>query len=97
MHPIELARKHLGLSQAAFAHRLGVSQSTVSSWVCGRINDVPPDRCVDVEALTAGHVACEQLRPDLHWQRDAGGRVTGYVVALPAAPVVEPVPLAKAG
>jgi len=86
MHPIELARKHIGLSQAAFALRLGVSQSTVSSWVCGRINEVPPDRCPEVEALTSGHVRCEQLRPDLQWQRDAAGQVTGYVV-----------PLAKAG
>lgn len=85
MHPIELARKHLGLSQAAFAQRLGVSQSTVSSWVCGRINEVPPDRCVAVEALTGGHVSCEQLRPDLLWQRDPEGRVTGYLVALAKA------------
>ena len=84
MHPIELARKHLGLSQAAFAIQLGVSQSTVSFWVCGRIKEVPPDRCAAVEALTAGYVTCEQLRPDLDWQR-VDGRITGYTVPVKAA------------
>lgn len=37
-----------------------------------------------IATATQGRVSCEELRPDVEWQRDARGRVTGYRVQLGA-------------
>lgn len=59
---------------------LGARQSVVSNWRARE--QVPADQCPAVEAATG--VRCEALRPDLTWQRDPEGRVTGYVVSVPS-------------
>lgn len=52
---------------------------------------VPIDRCPAIERATGGQVRCEDLRPDVIWQREAG-EVIGYLVRVssshqqPAAP-----------
>lgn len=37
---------------------------------------------LSIESATSGAVTCEELRPDLRWERDDLGRVTGYRVPL---------------
>lgn len=57
-----------GQSGVAFAKLLGVSQPTVSDWARGKERGgkvVPQERCSQIERLTNGVVACEELRPDL--------------------------------
>lgn len=44
---------------------------------------VPLGRCPAIEAATGGAVLCEEMRPDVIWERDARGRVLGYRVRLP--------------
>lgn len=66
--------------QSALARALGVKQGQVWEWlfVSGRPT---PGMCPATEAHTG--VTCESLRPDLEWERDDLGRVTGYRVPLP--------------
>lgn len=59
-------------------------------------NGVPEDKCAAIEAATAGAVRCEDLRPDVEWTRDAGGRVTGYHVRVAINLVADPVAAAPA-
>ncbi len=75
----------------AVARMLGIKAPSVIGWA-GR---VPPDRCPHLERAAAGRVTCEQLRPDVHWQRvpdpdwpHPGGRPCIDVAAppLPAQP-----------
>jgi DNA-binding transcriptional regulator YdaS (Cro superfamily) len=69
--------------QKDLALRVGVTPQAVSQWVTGR-RPIPAERCPAIEL--AVRVKCEELRPDLHWNRDESGRVTGYQVPLnPAA------------
>jgi DNA-binding transcriptional regulator YdaS (Cro superfamily) len=76
-------------TQAALAVALGVRSPSISEW---RRNGVPIERCVAIEAATAGAIRCEDLRPDIEWTRDpATGQVTGYHVR-----VEIPAPLAQA-
>jgi putative zinc finger/helix-turn-helix YgiT family protein len=53
-HELKAARKRLGLSQRAFAARLGVGVNSVKRWEGGAIQDESSDRlirlCTDVEA-----------------------------------------------
>lgn len=54
---LKAARKRLGLSQRAFACRLGVGVNSVKRWEAGAIQDESSDRlirlCTDVEAARA--------------------------------------------
>ena len=48
-------------------------------------NGVAPDDAPAFEIVTAGVVQCQELAPDVEWQRDVEGKVTGYVVSVKAA------------
>lgn len=62
------------------ASLMGLRQNVVSNWKMRE--QVPPDQCPAIELATG--VRCEALRNDVAWQRDDSGRVTGYVVPVPA-------------
>lgn len=47
------------------ARMLGIKVPSVIGWA-GRI---PADRCPAIERAVAGRVTCEELRPDVRWQR----------------------------
>jgi hypothetical protein len=49
----------------AVARMLGIKAPSVIGWN-GRI---PADRCPAIERATNGRVPCEELRPDVRWQR----------------------------
>lgn len=49
----------------AIARMLGIKAPSVIGWN-GR---PPPDRCPAIERATEGRVTCEELRPDVCWQR----------------------------
>lgn len=77
MTPLDQAIESVG-GVSELARRLNVGQSVVSNWRSrGR---VPLEACANVEAVS--DVTCEQLRPDVTWQRDRAGQVTGYVVTV---------------
>ena len=61
------AIKTLG-SQDALAVRMGVRQSTVSEWLREE-RPIPQERCAEIERCVDGAESCEQLRPDLAWER----------------------------
>ena len=49
----------------AVARMLGIKPPSVIGW-----NGKPPsDRCPVIERATNGRVTCEELRPDVRWQR----------------------------
>lgn len=54
-------------SQSELARQSGARQQEVWNWLNGR--NVPPARCPAIERATAGRVTCEELRPDVRWQR----------------------------
>lgn len=81
MHPIDRAIESVG-SQANLARAINVLSQHITNW---RERGIPADRCPAIEAATK--VPCEELRPDLAWNRDEAGQVTGYTVPL-AAPLV---------
>ncbi len=71
----------------AVAKALTCSRGMVGHLISGR-RQFSEDMATKIEALSAGEVSCETIRPDLQWERDSTGRVTGYrvsVVAQPAA------------
>lgn len=80
MLPFDRAVEIAG-SKAKLARLIGVSAQAVSQWAPAML---PPDACPDIEAATGGRVRCEALRPDIEWQRDQDGRVTGRVVPIVA-------------
>lgn len=49
----------------AVARMLGIKAPSVIGWA----GKPPPDRCPAIERATGGRVTCEQLRPDVAWQR----------------------------
>lgn len=54
--------------QAALARGIGIRPPSINEWISsGR--PVPHERCPDIERVTEGKVACEELRPDLTWVR----------------------------
>lgn len=64
--------------QTALASAVGgkVRQGHVWNWLqSGR---VPEAHCPAVERITG--IKCEELRPDVDWERDRRGRVTAYRV-----------------
>lgn len=71
------------------ARAIGVRQGHVWSWL-NRDMQVPFAHCVSIETATG--VRCEDLRPDVDWDRDDSGAVTGYRVRFPTAASVEQEP-----
>lgn len=47
---------------------IGAHSPDVSRWASST-RPVPPDRCPAIERATGGKVTCEELRPDVRWQR----------------------------
>lgn len=87
-NPISKAIDTIG-SQAKLAHAVGgVNPSLVAQWATGR-RPVAAHHCPAIEAATG--VRCEELRPDLEWERDPAGVVTGYRVRV-APPANDPHP-----
>jgi DNA-binding transcriptional regulator YdaS (Cro superfamily) len=78
--------------QALLARAVGVAPAVIWQWL-NAVRPVPPVHCPAIEAATA--VRCEEIRPDLTWERDDRTRVTGYRVPLPAPPTCAE-PLASA-
>jgi DNA-binding transcriptional regulator YdaS (Cro superfamily) len=70
-------------SQAAFAGLIGVTPGRVSHLVNG--STPSPELAVRIEVATGGDIAVEQILPDLNWNRDESGQVTGYTVPVQAA------------
>lgn len=67
--------------QTALARAIGCTQGLIWQYVNGSAIP-PPERCIAIERATG--VICELLRPDITWDRDDDGAVTGYRV--PVAP-----------
>lgn len=71
--------------QTALARRIGpgIKQGHVWDWTFtnGR---PPPGHCPAIESATG--VRCEELRPDLEWERDDAGAVIAYRVPVYAVP-----------
>jgi len=55
------------INRTELAAACGVSKAAVSQWL-GQ-GKPPPDRCPAIERATEGRVTCEELRPDVRWQR----------------------------
>lgn len=68
-----------GLVIDRIASAAGVKPAAVRHWL-GGLRELPSERCPAIEAATG--VSCDDLRPDLSWDRDDQGRVTGYRVVL---------------
>jgi DNA-binding transcriptional regulator YdaS (Cro superfamily) len=56
--------QHAGLSQAALADLVGVSQPMVSHWLTAR-KAITPERARQIEHVTGGAVTRHELRPDI--------------------------------
>lgn len=82
MHTLRKAIEKLN-GVGRLAHELGIRQSAVSNWLAR--GNVPADRAPAIEAATGGEIRCEDLRPDLTWERDAHGRVVAYRVPVPTS------------
>lgn len=76
-----------GTAIARIAEATAVTPAAVRHWLSG-LRDLPADKCPLIE--TAIGVSCEALRPDLRWERNEQGRVTGYRVPLLALPAASP-------
>lgn len=55
-------------AQSALCVAIGAHSPDMSRWAVGR-RPIPPDRCPSIERATGGRVTCEELRPDVRWQR----------------------------
>lgn len=53
-------------SASSLAKGIGVPIQSVFFWRKGE-RRVPADYCPAIERFTAGHVRCEDLRPDIPW------------------------------
>lgn len=71
--------------QTALARLIGVTQGLI--WHYVRNAQPPPERCAEIERATG--VTCEELRPDVDWDRDEAGNVTGYRVRFSTAAMVD--------
>lgn len=67
MQALQTAAVLLG-GYGALAKAAGVTSPAVSQWLT-RHRPLPAERCPAIERATAGRVLCEQLRPDVRWQR----------------------------
>jgi DNA-binding transcriptional regulator YdaS (Cro superfamily) len=89
MEALERAIEIAG-SVGKLADAIGSRQSVVSNWRAR--GNVSAEGCAEIERATAGAVTCEELRPDLRWQRmtdaawpwHANGRPLLDVAAEPA-------------
>lgn len=84
--PLQRAVDLIG-GQRATANVLNISQGMVWQWLNAR-RPLPPEHCWLIELATAERgdtVTCEELAPGVVFQRDASGRVTGYI-----EPVLQP-------
>lgn len=63
MKAIEKAVEAAG-GRAALAEKCGVRYQAVEKWV--RLNRVPAERVLEIEAATGGQVTRHELRPDLY-------------------------------
>lgn len=50
----------------AVSKMTGVAPPSVTAW---RGRGIPAERCPDIERALAGRVTCDELRPDVRWQR----------------------------
>lgn len=83
---------HARGSQSVLAEQVGCAPQLVWQWARG-VRDVPPSRCAAIERATEGRVSCEELRPDVRWQRvpdaawphPAGRPCIDVAASLPAA------------
>jgi DNA-binding transcriptional regulator YdaS (Cro superfamily) len=55
-------------AQSALCVAIGAHSPDMSRWAAGQ-RSTPPDRCPAIERATGGRVTCEELRPDVRWQR----------------------------
>lgn len=79
MDALDRAIKKAG-TVAELARLIGAKHaSRVSNWKMR--GQVPEDMCAAIEAATG--VRCEELRPDVEWERDETGKVIGYRVLIP--------------
>jgi DNA-binding transcriptional regulator YdaS (Cro superfamily) len=70
--------------QTEMAALLDVKQGQVWAWLKRNKKPAPPPQyCPLIEKKTG--VTCEELRPDLKWDRNRSGKVVGYRVLLPTA------------
>ena len=56
------------ISNTELAVSLGVSKAAVSQWFAEG-GKPPADRCPDIERTSRGLRTCEEMRPDVRWQR----------------------------
>ena len=57
--------------QKPVSELLGVTQGTVSGWLCGRWQ-MPPETALRIHRLTNGQVPVTETRPDLDWSAITG-------------------------
>jgi DNA-binding transcriptional regulator YdaS (Cro superfamily) len=71
-------------SQTRLATAIEAQPQLVWQWAQadGR-RQVPADRCPAIERATDGAVTCEELRPDLRWQRMADKAWTWHPLGRP--------------
>ncbi len=81
---LEYAVEKVG-GQTAMAKKLGVSQGLVWQWL-NRDDSTPRNHAPAIETLTG--VKCEEICPDVVWQRDEAGLVVGYYKPVVAKPQV---------
>jgi DNA-binding transcriptional regulator YdaS (Cro superfamily) len=77
-HAIKKAVKVAG-GQTALARKLGVTQGLVWQWLNHADSD-PLNFAPAIEQETG--VKCEELCPQVAWQRDPSGRITGYTITI---------------
>jgi DNA-binding transcriptional regulator YdaS (Cro superfamily) len=53
---------HFG-GKSALARRFEVTPWAVSKWS----NQIPAERCPDIESMSNGLFRCEEMRPDVNW------------------------------
>ena len=73
--------------QAALARAIGVSLPTMNRWV-NEQDEIPENRCREIERATNGAVTCEEMRPDLaadfeYMRKRVAPEFAGTAVLLP--------------
>lgn len=61
------------LTFAAIGRACGLSRNAPRLW-----QTVPEEHAPALEQATHGRITCEQMCPDLEWERDSSGRVVAY-------------------
>lgn len=65
-HRIKSYRAKNNLSQAQFAHLIGVTQGLINHWETQR-QQPSASMALTIEKATAGKLTARELRPDLPW------------------------------